>query len=183
MCPIRTRFYFYPHAGGGSQGKFHLDHLTDDPDFGFGGVVDLRLMLRVGGLGHQGDGVAGGIEPLDGGILVAHHHHGHLAVLYLILPADNETVPIIDAQRVHAVSVDDQSEVFGTTVEVRNGIALDMLLRIEGEAGGDAAQNGDTVEGSQINMLRAHWQSCVRFGHGSFLLWAVAGEKVLCSGA
>lgn len=45
-------FIFYPRAGGKSQGKLHLHHPADDADLGLAGVVDLRLVLRVGGLRH-----------------------------------------------------------------------------------------------------------------------------------
>ena len=65
-----------------SEGNHALDHQADDPDAGLPGVIDLGLVDGIGGLGHQSDCVPCLIEPLDGGLVIAHKHNGDLAVLH-----------------------------------------------------------------------------------------------------
>ena len=134
------------HAGGKSQCELHLHHSADDTDFGFGSVVDLRLVIRIGGLRHQGDGAAGGVKPFDGGIIIPHHHHSHLTVFNLVLAADNENIPVLYPGSIHAVPGDTEGKVLRSPVEIRQGIPLDMLLSIERKACGDPSQNWDAVE-------------------------------------
>lgn len=131
------------HAGGKSQCELHLHHPADDPDRGLGCVVDLRLVIRIGGLRHQGDGAAGGVKPFDGGIIIPHHHHSHLTVFDLVLAADNENIPVLYPGGIHAVSGDTEGKVLRSPVEIRQGIPLDMLLSIERKACGDPSQNWD----------------------------------------
>ena len=51
--------------------------------------------------------------------------------------------------------MDNEGEVFGLAIEVCDRISLDMLFGIEGEACGDPPQDGDPVECTQVQMLRA----------------------------
>ena len=79
--PISISSYlYYPHAGGVSQCKLHLDHFPDDFDRGLGGVVKLGLVPRLVDWGTKSRHCPMR-KALDGGVILANHDHSHLAVL------------------------------------------------------------------------------------------------------
>lgn len=131
--------------------KLHLYHQAQDVYVGFLQVVDEGLVYRIGGLGHEGDDAAGLREALEGSVLAVDEADGDLAVLHLWLAADDHNVTVLDPGGVHAVASHPQAEILRAAVEVCVGVAFDVLLGVDGRAGGDAAQDGDALEVGEVD--------------------------------
>ena len=59
-------------------------------------VEDEGLVDGVGGLGHQGDNIAGLGETLEGGVFSVDEDHGDLTVVHGVLAADDDGVAGLD---------------------------------------------------------------------------------------
>lgn len=81
-------------------------------------------MLWVGGLGHEGDCGIREVEVLHCGILSVYQSHGNLTLFHLLLAADDDDIPIVDAQGIHAVPAHPQAKVFRAAVQVGEGGGL-----------------------------------------------------------
>ena len=90
---------------------------------------------RIGG--HEGEGGAVIIHPLQGGLFTDAHGRD-FAILHFRLDADVHRVPIMDAGIDHAVALAAQGKV---AADVLGGVhaAVDVLLGEDGRAAGDGA--------------------------------------------
>lgn len=118
---------------------------------GLSEVIDKRLMGGIGRLGHEGDGAAVLGEPLQSGVLAVDEADGDLAVFHFWLAADDDNVAVLDPSGVHAVAPHPEAEILCAAVEVGVGVALDILLGVDGGAGGDTAQDRDALEVGEVD--------------------------------
>ena len=84
-------------------------------------------------------------DALEGG-LVTDEDDGDLAVFHLVLAADINDIAVEDAGVDHAVTTAAEGEV-GVDVVGEIHVPLQILLRQDGFAAGDAAQQGDAAHG------------------------------------
>jgi competence protein ComEC len=122
-------------ADQADEATLHLDHMVGK---------DARLIGRVGRF--QRDGAAVAAKALQGSFLIIDQRHDDIAILGGDLFADDDDVAIVDARLDHRIALHLQRVMLATAREHGAGhgdVVRDLADRLDRDAGGDAAHDGD----------------------------------------